>query len=167
MNLSLDPATIQMLLALPWFSACGEPVEVPGAMAVKNTKEALKGISSVRWENIILEYRGDFTTDLCLLSIRSQEKPDRQWNPLAVEFKEAHLPALEALWQKALEPLGLWEKPVIDDLRFCVLGIAVIDAYKDLLETPEFFRRLLALYQSGRLPCGWKGKKDKGCFLVY
>lgn len=163
----LDPVTINGLMELPWFSACGEPVHIPDVMAVKNAKEAIKGISSARWENVFLDFRGDFTTDLCLLSIRSQEKPDRQWNPLVDAFKEDHLPALEALWQRALEPLGLWEKAVIDDLRFVVVGVAVIDAYKELLETPEFFRRLLAVYRAGHLPCGWKGKKDKGCLLVY
>lgn len=167
MNLQLDPTTMETLLGLPWFSACGEPFQFPGAMAVKNPKEALKGISSARWENTFLDFRGDFTTSLCLLSIGSKEKPDRQWNPLVDAFKEKCLPTLEPLWQKALEPLGLWEKPVIDDLRFCVLGIVVIDAYKEILETPEFFRRLLAVCQEGHLPCGWKGKKDKGCLLVY
>lgn len=167
MNLALDPATMKMLLELPWFSNCGQPCQLPGALAVKSPKEAMKGISSARWENLFLDRRGDFTTALCLLSIHSQEKPDRQWNPLAQEFKEKYLPALEPLWQKALEPLGLWEKPVLDDLRFVLLGIAVIDAYKEIIETPEFFRQLLTLYQTGHLPCGWKGKKEQGCFLVY
>ncbi len=166
-TIRLDPVTINKMLELPWFSACGQPCRIPDVMAVKNAREALKGISSARWENTFLDYRGDFTTALCLLSIRSQEKPDRQWNPQVDAFKEKCLPALEPLWQKALEPLGLWEKPVIDDLRFCVLGIVVIDAYKEILETPEFFRRLLAVCQEGHLPCGWKGKKDKGCLLVY
>ena len=166
-TIRLDPVTINKMLELPWFSACGQPCRIPDVMAVKNAREALKGISSARWENTFLDYRGDFTTALCLLAIRSQEKPDRQWNPQADAFKEKCLPALEPLWQKALEPLGLWEKPVIDDLRFCVLGIVVIDAYKEILETPEFFRRLLAVCQEGHLPCGWKGKKDKGCLLVY
>ena len=166
-TIRLDPVTINKMLELPWFSACGQPCRIPDVMAVKNAREALKGISSARWENTFLDYRGDFTTALCLLSIRTQGKQDQQWNPLALAFKEDHLPALEPLWQKALEPLGLWEKEVIDDLRFVILGIAVIDAYKDLLETPEFFRRLLAVYEAGHLPCGWKGKKDKGCLLVY
>lgn len=66
-----------------------------------------------------------------------------------------------------LEPLDLAEKDVLDDLCFNVLAIVTIDAYKGILETPPFFRQLLSLYQQGHLACGWKGKKDKGCFLVY
>lgn len=165
----LDPATLHKLEAIPWFQNCGTTPEppIPDALPVKNTKEAIKGITSTRWENMVLEFRGDFTEALCLLSIRTQRKQDRYWNPLTIEFKEKHLPGLESLWQKNLEPLGLWEKAVLDDIRFNVMAIATIDAFKDILDPPEFFQRLLAIYKQGHLPCGWKGKKNKGCFLVY
>jgi len=166
-NIALDPVFLRRLEEIPWFQNCGREPPLPDTYPARNAGEALKGITSTRWKNMILEHRGDFTAELCLLSIRTKGGEDTRWNPLVQEFKDKHLPTLEPLWQKALEPLGLCEKGVLDDVRFDVMAIVTIDAYKEIMETPEFFRRLLAIYEAGRLPCGWKGKKAKGCFLVY
>lgn len=166
-KLEPDPATAERLLGLPWFSACGQSCDIPGTMAVKSAAEAKKAIASSRWENLVLDHRGDFTEALCLYSIRTGGGEDRQWNPLSIGFKERYLPALTERWKEALDSLGLAEKAVLDDLCFNILAIATIDAYKGILETPPFFRQLLAIYGQGHLACGWKGKKDKGSFFVY
>jgi hypothetical protein len=41
------------------------------------------------------------------------------------------------------------------------------DAYKNIVPVDGFFENLLKIYESGYLPCGWSGKKDKGTFYIY
>lgn len=77
------------------------------------------------------------------------------------------IPQLTELWAKKLTPLGCNTPYVTNDISFNVLSIAVIDAYKEQLPMPAFFQKMLEIYQSGHLICGWKGKKGDGHFIVY
>lgn len=70
-------------------------------------------------------------------------------------------------WETRLKELDLYDRRIVDDMAFNVLGLACIDAYRDCIPMPEFFEQLLHIYEAGNLPCGWKGRSDTGNFLYY
>jgi len=74
---------------------------------------------------------------------------------------------LDDVWATKLEEIGLNTKEVINMVRFCVLDIVMADAYRNIVPVDAFFENLMKIYESGHLPCGWSGKKDKGTFYIY
>ena len=119
---------------------------------------------SARYENIVLGYQGDFTN---ALFISCREQYNEWWNLLVNHFKAQYIPRLNKIWKSKLEPLGLNEKYVLNDISFNVLSIAVIGAYKEQIPMPDFFQKMLEIYKNGHLICGWKGNKDNGSFIIY
>ena len=59
------------------------------------------------------------------------------------------------------------ESEVVAIVRFSILAIVVLDAYKEIIPVADFFNELMAIYEAGYLPCGWKGKKAEGQFVIY
>ena len=55
---------------------------------------------------------------------------------------------------------------VIDDVKFNILTLFMIDYYSDYYQS-EFFDRMLKIYLAGHLPCGWSGEYPEGKFFVY
>lgn len=165
--MNMDGKLIERLEQIPWFSCCGNPVSFSWALSAGSPSAALKAISSVRWENMVLDQRGDFTEQLSIRAAKGLGHEEREWNKLVGEFKEKYLPGLRDQWEKGLDWIALNRKEVLDDIAFNILAIATLDAYKDILPMPQFFQRMLEIYQSGFLPCGWKGTKEKGCFVVF
>ena len=58
-------------------------------------------------------------------------------------------------------------RDVLNDVSFNILSITVIDAYKDIVSMPILFCRILEVYETGWLPCGWRGSKETGKLIVY
>lgn len=154
---------IEKLNNIDWFSACGKDITMENVVKSENLSSMKKTIQQTCWENMILEKQGDFTAQLSV----SFKKQYSEWNNLVSEFKKKYLPDLQKKWKLKLAEMELDEKYIMDDIRFNILGIVVIDAYRDCIPMPDFFKELLKLYESGHLPCGWKGKKDAGNFIVY
>ncbi len=136
-------------------------------MRAKDKDDAIKHISSLKWQNVVLEHQGDVTSKLCIRCIRGEGDEDKLWNGLVKEWKSEYLPSIESIWIKNLDAVGLNIKAVIDSVRFSVLDIVMADAYNSIVPMDQFFIDLLAIYESGHLPCGWWGKKDKGCFYYF
>ena len=106
--------------------------------------------------------------DFSTLSTRPyREQYNKWWNILARRFKSLHISKLAVAWEKGLIPLKLNEKYVIDDVSFNIMEIAIIGAYKEQISMPDFFRTMLAIYQSGHLVCGWTGDQANGKFIAY
>lgn len=162
--MELDEKLMDALYSIDWFSNCGKAAAVENAEAVASLSKLKRSIRSIGYENAVLDRQGDFTAALCA---SYREEYNKWWNVLAGRFKAERLPKLLEMWENALAPLGLNEKYIINDISFNVLNIAVIDAYKEQLPTPDFFKAMLAVYRSGRLICGWTGSREKGKFLVY
>lgn len=165
--MNIDRNLIEELEQVPWFSCCGALIPFQWALPANSPSGALKAISSARWENMVLDQRGDFTEQLSIRAVKGLGHEEREWNKLVGEFKEKYLPGLRGRWEKGLDRVVLNQKEVLDDIAFNVLAVATLDAYKDILPMPQFFQRMLEIYQGGFLPCGWKGTKEKGCFVVF
>lgn len=165
--MKLDETFIEKLYAIPWFSKCGSPLVYDGVITVTSTKEVIKSITARKWENMVLETRGDVTEQLGLRSIKGLGREYQEWNNLVLDFKKSCMPQLNAKWETALQYYELNASDVLNDISFNILSIAVVDAYKDFVPMPHFFSQLLTIYELGYLPCGWKGAKETGKLMVF
>lgn len=162
--MDFDKEFINRLYSIDWFSDCGKPITFENVERLSTLSKLKKSIQSIQYENVVLEYQGDFTEALV---ISYREQYNKWWNILAGQFKSVYLPELSKVWERRLTPLNLNEKYVTEDLSFNILGIAVIGAYKEQIPMPDFFKTMLAVYQSGHLVCGWSGDKATGKFIAY
>ena len=162
--MDFDKELINILYSIDWFSNCGKPIILENVENLSALSKLKKAIQSTQYENVVLEYQGSFTETLF---ISYREQYNKWWNILVGQFKSLYLPELSKVWECRLTPLKLNAKYVIADLSFNILGIAVIGAYKEQISMPDFFKTMLAVYQSGHLVCGWSGDKETGKFIAY
>lgn len=166
MSLEINQKMVERLCAIPWFQNCGKDVSNLG-LKVSSKEEVIKRNSSLKWGNTVLDFQGDLTVKLSKREISHEGDENKLWNGLVKEWKQTYLPQLDEVWCTKLEELGLNTKEVISMVRFCVLDIVMTDAYRSIFPVDDIFERLLEIYESGHLPCGWSGKKDKGAFYIY
>lgn len=162
--MDFDKEIINTLYSINWFSNCGKAILLENAEVLPDVSKVKKSIQSRRYENVVLDYRGDFTS---ALSISDREQYNKWWNLLTEQFKSQHIPELSRSWERGLSPLKLSEENIVCDVCFNIMAIAIIGAYKEQIPMPDFFKRMLAIYQSGHLVCGWSGNKNNGKFIVY
>lgn len=166
MTIEINKKLVERLYGIPWFQNCGE--EIPNlGLKVSSKGEVFKRNSSLKWHNMVLDYQGDITSKLCLRRIHGEGDEEKLWNGLVDEWKTAYLPRVEGVWKVNLEKVGLNTKDINDMVRFCVLDIVMADAYKSIVSMDDFFINLFKIYESGHLPCGWSGKKDRGTVYIY
>ena len=55
---------------------------------------------------------------------------------------------------------------ILDDVPFNIITLFMLDFYSECFKS-EFFDKMLAIYLSGHLPCGWSGEYPDGKFFVY
>lgn len=165
--MELDTNLIERLNNINWFVNCGTTVQGTMGLQAKSINDAKKSILMNRWQNIILDYREDTSSKLNIRSIKGLGNEVQDWNNLNHEFKEKYLPQLQKVWEERLEELGIGESEVVSIVRFSILAIVVLDAYKEIIPVSDFFNELMAIYEAGYLPCGWKGKKAEGQFVIY
>lgn len=162
--MDFDKELINTLYSINWFSNCGKAIMIENVEVLPAVLKVKKSIQSRCYENVVLEYRGDFTS---ALSMSYREQYNKWWNILAEQFKSQHIPELSKTWERELSLLKLNEENIVCDVHFNIMAIAIIGAYKEQIPMPDFFKTMLAIYQSGHLVCGWSGNKTSGKFIVY
>lgn len=158
--ITIDPDFIETLFTFHWFENCGKDIELENVLV---TKDIRKAISSTRWENIVLEECGKFTTQLS----KNFKDEYRCWNQLIKMIKSEIFPRLERIWRTNLETYDILESYILDDIKYNVLMIIAIHAYHSYIPMPDFFKILLSIYANGHIPCGWKKDKGIGKIIVY
>ena len=126
---------------------------------LKTVKEAEKNINSLKWENFVLDKRGDFTVYL----FKNHSDIYKHWNELADSAKEEIIPEIEARLDNLIEESKLLAS-MKDQIKFDIVGLAIYLTIKKEIPQAEstFFDDLYALYQAGYIPCGFA----KGCYKV-
>lgn len=159
-----DEQVVKRLLNCDWLSNCGRTdVEIPGVQCEWVTKnEAFKKISGLKWENTCLEGQNEVTRYLFL---NHNEEYNRKWNERVEYIKETYVPVVEKNVREKLKQYEFSEE-ILTDIRFNVIGILVVSSYKEYYHS-VFFEKLLDIYTSGHLPCGWHGRYPKGVIMVY
>lgn len=136
--MKLDENFIEKLYSIPWFCKCGSPFAYDGVISATSTKQVIKSINGLKWENMILDTQGDVTEQLSTRSIKGHGREYQEWNNLVDNFKKDVYPQLSAKWETTLQHYGLNTSVVLNDVSFNILSIAVIDAYKTLVPMPSF-----------------------------
>ena len=126
---------------------------------LKTVKEAEKNINSLKWENFVLDKRGDFTVYL----FKNHSDIYKHWNELVDSVKEEIIPEIEARLDKLIAESKLVAS-MKDQIKFDIISLAIYLTIKKELPQAEstFFDDLYALYQAGYIPCGFA----KGCYKV-
>ena len=126
---------------------------------LKTVKEAEKNINSLKWENFVLDKRGDFTVYL----FKNDGDMYKHWNELVESAKKEIIPQIEEGLDKLITDSKLLAS-MKSQIEFDIIGLALYLTIKKELPQAEstFFDDLYALYQAGYIPCGFA----KGCYKV-
>ena len=126
---------------------------------LKSVKEAEKNINSLKWENFVLDKRGDYTVYL----FKNHSDIYKHWNELVDSVKEEIIPEIEARLDNLIAESKLVAS-MKDQIKFDIISLAIYLTIKKELPQAEstFFDDLYALYQAGYIPCGFA----KGCYKV-
>ena len=126
---------------------------------LKTVKEAEKNINSLKWENFVLDKRGDFTVYL----FKNHGDIYKHWNELVDSVKEEIIPQIKESLDNLIAE-GQLVASMKDQIEFDFICLAIYLTIKKELPQAEstFFDDLYALYQAGYIPCGY----TKGCYKV-
>ena len=126
---------------------------------LKTVKEAEKNINSLKWENFVLDKRGDFTVYL----FKNHGDIYKHWNELVDSVKEEIIPQIKESLDNLIAE-GQLVASMKDQIEFDFIGLAIYLTIKNVVPQAEstFFDDLYALYQAGYIPCGY----TKGCYKV-
>ena len=126
---------------------------------LKTVKEAEKNINSLKWENFVLDKRGDFTVYL----FKNHSDIHKHWNSLGISAKEEIIPQIKESLDNLIAE-GQLVASMKDQIEFDFIGLAIYLTIKKELPQAEstFFDDLYALYQAGYIPCGFA----KGLYKV-
>lgn len=171
----LDAKFLAAVEAIPWFAACGSPIEVDSPFAVQpvaSWADAEAACLVQAWEDATLETRNELTAFL------QQHEPTglsrlwrrgfKDWNEVTVEAKQRCVtPLTERVWLPFVREHGLSVK-LVHSLQWNVLAAIMEHEYAHLDDRPTFFLHLLELYRAGHFPCGWSGGTyPSGKLLVF
>ena len=141
------------LLECDLLSRMGQQDDFDFEVKLVSEKEMLKGIKSTKWENTVLENRGDFTVYLH----KNHNSEYQKWNEYTAEIKAVFLRDLS---EKIKMVLGDKDQNnvIYNDVIFNILTLFMIDKYDSSFES-DFFEKLCEIYLAGHLPCGFSDGK--------
>lgn len=166
--MELHAEIVRRLGEIDWFRGCGTqpPSDLP--FHVKPAPDAATAIQSALgslWRDARTEAQGDLTAYLA----KNHPEADCFWNELSTRARERIQGEVMPIVNEALGRISaesLWDVVLLDLNR-----IAIHSAYrKRFRRLPDFYERLLIVYERGHLPCGWVGDFDswpEGQLLVY
>ena len=164
-NIILDETIINEMTEIEYFSCIGIPftsITDFQCEYIPTIEQVMQTIDGIKWENKRLDEYGNISAYLCK---NHKEVYNSQWNKTVAEVKSSIIPAVDNQIEKLYVGLKI-RKTLTDNIRYDILGIAMALVYRDYIKS-EFYLRLLQIYKSGHIPCGWKGKNEHGYFLIY
>ncbi|MFO0811059.1 MAG: hypothetical protein U0746_20710 [Gemmataceae bacterium] len=154
---------------ISWFSHCGGPVSGGFAfpiVQVTTVEEAIKNALSDLWADARTEAQGELTG---YLAKKHRDAYGGHWNRLAKASCDQTQKEIMPGVTSALDKVGaasLAEGVLLDLVR-----IALYSTYTQRFRgLPDFFGKLLVVYEKGYLPCGWEGELDSwpnGTFVLF
>lgn len=154
---TLPTEVYSKLAKMHWFSEVGrkDSPQFDYPVGLTETQQAaIEGFNSALWADVKTEAQGDLTSYLAKHHMDSYGG----WNNLANQSRDLVKAAVDAELSKSIVnhgfPLEMLQ-PIIVDLNRAAIEIAYRGKFP---KAPMFFERLLRIYESGRLPCGWDGK---------
>ncbi|MCR8984426.1 hypothetical protein NW801_04925 [Brevibacillus laterosporus] len=113
------------------------------------------------WDNLKLQIRNSLTSSLH----ENWREEYREWNNITMEAKSIlNNGVLKKLSTHVQEnKLG---NSVYESIEWDLLCAMMEYAYSPYVE-PGFHSELIKVYESGHIPCGWKGTWSQGSLLIF
>jgi hypothetical protein len=154
------------LRPIEWFSQVGDPMSLDLSMPteqVSSWPEAVGWCTDGVWQNVELSAQNQLTLWLHQHDHENYQK----WNELVVQYKAA---VVQPLTEEKLAPYqqarGL-NSAVVSSVQWDILGALMENDYLGSGHRCFFFLELLAVYEAGHFPCGWRGEWPQGDLMVY
>lgn len=120
----------------------------------------LKKVNST-WDNVRLQIRNQLTSTLH----ENWREGYRQWNNITMEakllLKDGDLKNISTFIQE-----NKLNNCIYESVEWDLLTAMMEYAYSTYVK-PGFHTELLEIYNSGHIPCGWKGKWPQGSLLIF
>ncbi len=156
------------MIAIDWFSHSGSelPSDLPfPVQRISTLSDAVQSALGQMWQDVRTEAQGDLTGHLA----KRHSDAYASWNSLA---KESRQRMQKDVMPRVNDRLGqICASALSETVLLDLNRIALHSAYaKRFGKIPEFFLKLLAVYECGHLPCGWNGRLTfwpEGHLIVY
>ena len=158
-------AVHRYLDAMRLFSLCGKPLEHQPDLElvqIKSWHDVLVACGSLEWETARLRTSGDLSIHV-LRQFDSRYgqwgKITSAWSPLIRSTVARHLAPIQSRYQLPEE--------VAWSAHWGILHGLLRWEYDDCGKPPQFYSRVLDLFERGHFPCGWQGNYPAGRLIVY
>lgn len=161
--MKLKKEFVDAILNCQWLYRCGRVDNFEFAVQYLNSKRDVeKNINGIKWENLCIDRRGDFTT---YLFKNHKLEYNKNWNDEVREIKEKYIPMISEKVSIALTNNGMMSN-ILNDINMNILSIFMLEYYSEYYSC-DFYNKMLEIYLAGHLPCGWAGEYPNGKFVVY
>ncbi|TKI53408.1 hypothetical protein FC756_23975 [Lysinibacillus mangiferihumi] len=148
---------------IKFFSMCGKKSTIHthfNYQFVNNWSDAEKNCND-KWDNLKLEARNKITSYL------HENWPEkyREWNAVTLEAKGLLKEDVLLRGFQFIKDNDLDEN-IYESIEWDLLSV-IMESYYEPYVGVGFYTELLKVYESGHIPCGWKGKWPEGKLLIY
>ncbi|OAB38851.1 hypothetical protein [Paenibacillus glacialis] len=153
----------EKIAKIDWFSNCGNEINIITNLDfihVNKWRDVEKNINS-NWDNLKLHIRNSLTSSLH----ENWREEYREWNNITLEakslLKNGVLNELSTFIQE-----NKLKNSVYESVEWDLLTAMMEYAYSPYVKL-GFHTELFKVYESGHIPCGWKGKWPQGSLLIF
>jgi hypothetical protein len=166
--MELDAEVFCRFGRINWLSRCGfePPNDLPfRVQRASDIAAAIECALSSIWQDAGTEAQGDLSAYLA----KHHAEADCYWNDLSRRARER---IQNEIMPTIIEAIGRISAEALSDVILLDLNrIAIQSTYaKRFKRIPDFYQRLLVVYERGHLPCGWIGDLDlwpEGQLIVF
>jgi hypothetical protein len=167
--MELNPEIFKNMSEINWFNNCGmePPDDLP--FHIQRSIDISSAISTALdpdWQNAGTAAQGDLSG---YLAGHHYDSYGGHWNNLSRKSHEIIKSEIMPKVEEAL--INISADELLDIVLLDLNRIAIHSIYKKHYKRiPDFYERLLKVYKSGHLPCGWIGDFDlwpEGKLVVY
>lgn len=161
--MEIKESFIKKILECEWLRNCGSEFDLGFEVEyIKSRSKAEKLIKSMKWENVCLETGGDFTV---FLHKNHKEDYNKYWNEVVIRIKNEYISIISEKIEIAVAEFNDKEA-ILNDMKFNLITLFMLNFYSEYYSS-DFYNKMLKIYLSGHLPCGWSGNYAEGKFIVY
>lgn len=161
--MKIEEKFIKQVMECNWLKNCGKEGDFGFEVEyTKSQSKVKKLINGIKWENICLEERGNFTA---FLHINHNEDYNKFWREMVRKIKSEYISVISESLEVALQD-NKDKDSIIIDIKSNLVILFMLNFYSEYYKS-DFYDKMLEIYLSGHLPCGWSGNYPEGKFIVY